>query len=126
MPGPPPKAAARRQRSKRDMGADIGLVKFVGDGSEDADETVRARESRVERLLGRCPVGRYARVRRAARLEMGSQFGQVPPPRRRGRPWASAMAAFPAAFASAVAALRRLWSPVWPAAYRRPGGPLTA
>jgi len=30
MPGPPPKAAARRQRSKRDMGADIGLVSSSG------------------------------------------------------------------------------------------------
>lgn len=30
LPGPAPKAAARRQRSKRDMGADIGLVTICG------------------------------------------------------------------------------------------------
>lgn len=30
MPGPPPKAAARRQRSRRDMGADIGTVAKPG------------------------------------------------------------------------------------------------
>ena len=30
MPGPAPKAAARRQRSRRDMGSDIGLVRAAG------------------------------------------------------------------------------------------------
>ncbi|OBJ00368.1 hypothetical protein A5660_25075 [Mycobacterium alsense] len=30
MPGPPPKAAARRQRSRRDMGADIGALARPG------------------------------------------------------------------------------------------------
>ena len=30
LPGPPPKSAARRQRSKRDMGIDIGVVDAVG------------------------------------------------------------------------------------------------
>jgi P27 family predicted phage terminase small subunit len=30
MPGPPPKAAARRQRSRRDMGADIGPLRRGG------------------------------------------------------------------------------------------------
>jgi P27 family predicted phage terminase small subunit len=30
MPGPPPKAAARRQRSRRDIGADIGAVRRPG------------------------------------------------------------------------------------------------
>ena len=30
MPGPPPKAAARRQRSRRDMGADIGTPSKPG------------------------------------------------------------------------------------------------
>lgn len=30
MPGPPPKAAARRQRSRRDMGANIGMLSKPG------------------------------------------------------------------------------------------------
>ena len=30
MPGPPPKSAARRQRSKRDIGGDIGSVETIG------------------------------------------------------------------------------------------------
>jgi hypothetical protein len=30
MPGPPPKAAARRQRSRRDIGADLGAPQRPG------------------------------------------------------------------------------------------------